>query len=591
MKSTAFRSALLILLAFCLAMAGPAAQVRAQTITVSAGEDKTILLSELLELNGSVQPEGDYSYEWSSPVGPTPVQFSNSTSLNTLAGFSQAGSYVLKLTVKEKIENGKELGSSIVRITVIEPQPVVTKALVVLDSYSTNSDAIYAGSAFDLKINLANIGNTDALGVVATFAGTDFIPQQTGGVRSLDVIEDGSTRSITQPMVASTSLYGAAVGTTTVNLTYSDRNGTAYTESFTVSINLKAPSGPAQPTATPTPTGRAQIVVGGYTTNLDILQPGSIFTLHLDVTNLGNKDAKGVTMVLGGGTIPPGSETGTPVPGGISGSGSDLATFAPLGSSNVVYLGDLPAGGTLTTDNELIVNVTAQPGAYPFKISYIYTDEKDNRLVDDQVITLLVYQLPQVEVSFYATPGFFMVGQPMPLPLQVTNLGKKTAVLGNMRISSPGNDVQNNVALVGALEPGGYFPWDAMLIPNQAGPQEVVVTIAYTDDFNQTREITQTLSIEVEDAPIFDPGMEPGIEPGIGPDGMPIDPGGMPSNGGMPPDTRQNDTFWQKVVRALKGLIGLGSGVEQPTQFPGEMMPEEMPFNGEGRPVVPLPKG
>lgn len=600
MKSTAFRSALLLLLAFCLAMAGPVAQVRAQEETsrsVEAGDNVIVTLPNLLTLEGSVKPTSEAStFLWEATVFQGEVQFSNPDSLSTQVGFSQPGTYILKLTVT--FTNGEELSDN-VQVTVNSPTstpaPAATKALVVLDSYSTNSDSIQAGSSFDLKLNLANVGNTDAIGVVATFAGTDFIPQNTGGVRSLDVIEDGTTRSVTQPMVASTSLYGAAVGTTTVNLSYSDKDGAAYTETFTVSVNLKAFSGVAQPTATPTPAGRAQIVVGGYQSNVDILQPGSMFTLHLDVTNLGNKDAKAVTMVLGGGTIPPGNESGTPVPGGISGSGSDLATFAPLGSSNVVYLGDLPAGGTLTSDSELIVNVTAQPGAYPFKISYIYTDEKDNRLVDDQVITLLVYQLPQVEVSFYATPGMFMVGQPMPLPLQVTNLGKKTAVLGNMRITSPGNDVQNNVALVGALEPGGYFPWDAMLIPNQTGPQEIQIIVAYTDDFNQTREITQTLSIEVEDAPVFDPGMDPnmgpGMEPGIGPDGMPIDPGGMPPFDGMPPETGQNDTLWQKVVRALKGLIGLGSGADQPEQFPGEMMPGDLMPGENVRPAMPAPEG
>jgi len=512
MKPTAFRFALLILLALSLVLTGPAAQVRAQT----------------------------------EPPTDTPTLASGARPVLVVGGYSYG-------------------------------------------------DLVTPGATFDLNLTLKNMGNLDAANVVVTFSGEDFIPLDTGGVVAIPAIagyDQGGKADARQPMLASAALWSKRVGIVTANVTYTDYAGTPYSSSFNITINVSAGSYSAQPTATPTPAGRSQIVVGGYQSDVEILQPGSMFTLSLDVTNLGNKDAKGVTMVLGGGTIPQGNETGTPVPGGISGSGSDLATFAPLGSSNVIYLGDLAAGGTLSTDNELIVNVTAQPGAYPFKISFIYTDEKNNRLVDDQVITLLVYRLPQVEVSFYADPGFFSVGMPMPLPLQVTNLGKNTAVLGNLRITSEGNEVQNNVALVGALEPGGYFPWDAMFIPSQPGTQEVQVVIAYTDDFNQTREITQTLTVEVQDAPMIDPsmdpslnpGMDPGMNPGVGPDGMPID------GGNMPVDVGQTGSLWQKVLRALKGLIGLGSGAEQPEQFPGEMMPEEALPDG-GKPVMPMPKG
>jgi len=45
----------------------------------------------------------------------------------------------------------------------------------------------------------------------------------------------------------------------------------------------------------------------------------------------------------------------------------------------------------MSVSQQLVVNVTAAPGAYTLTLSFVYTDEKGNRLVDDQVITPLVY--------------------------------------------------------------------------------------------------------------------------------------------------------------------------------------------------------
>ena len=141
-------------------------------------------------------------------------------------------------------------------------------------------------------------------------------------------------------------------------------------------------------------------MITGYETDVDPLQPGSIFDLKIDVTNLGKADAKAVTMVLGGG-VSPGDQSGTPQAGGVSGSSGDLTNFAPMGSSNLVFIGDIKQGETISTSGTFVTNVSTQPGVYTLKVSYLYSDAKGNRIVDDQVITLLVFSLPQVEISFY----------------------------------------------------------------------------------------------------------------------------------------------------------------------------------------------
>ncbi|HQL40356.1 MAG TPA: hypothetical protein PKV95_12840, partial [Anaerolineaceae bacterium] len=175
-------------------------------------------------------------------------------------------------------------------------------------------------------------------------------------------------------------------------------------------------------------------------------------------------------------------------------------------------------------------------------------------------------RLPQVEVNFYRDPGIFFSGTPSILPIQVTNLGRGSTVLGNLTISGDNADITNNVSLVGALDPGGYFTLDANIVPFLPGAQDLKVLITYTDDFNQPRTIEQILTINVEEIPTEV----------VNPD--------FPNGGEVIPEP-EPETFWDKVVRFIKGLLGLDSGkpVEEP--IPSEMIPEE-------KEIIPIvPKG
>ncbi len=433
------------------------------------------------------------------------------------------------------------------------------RPLIVIDSTYMDKDSVAPGDSFRLFLSIKNVGRDDAYNLIFTFASGDFLPEDTGGVIAVGALAKGKTREISQAFNVSTALWGKLNGSVPVTLSYTNIDGVPFSETFSLTLPVRGWSGGVSASATPTPTGtalpRAQMVVSGYQTDVDPLQPGSVFNLRLDIRNVGLDTARSLSVVIGGGVS--GDSTsldGTPVPGGGSGSAADVSVFAPLGSSNLQYVGDVTPGGSLNMDFKLIVNVSANPGAYALKLSLVYIDGKGRRIVDDQVITLLVYQIPQVEVSFYRDPGVVMAMQPNSLPLQVVNLGRKSTVLGNMTVTtSSGAELMNNTSLVGTLDAGGYFPLDVMLIPNEPGEVELKVLINYTDDFNQARQIEKTITVTVAEAPPVDMGPTTG-EPGT--DGMPVDPGAM---GGQ-------ETFWDKVVRFFKGLFGLDSGPEQPSE-------------------------
>ena len=288
---------------------------------------------------------------------------------------------------------------------------------------------------------------------------------------------------------------------------------------------------------------------------------------------MGSSDASGVTMVLGGGASSPGSTSGTPQPGGVSGSSGELTNFAPLNSSNLIFVGDLKKDASKTLTQKLIVNTTTLPGVYTLKISFVYTNAKNVQVVDDQMITLLVYSLPQVQVDFYRDPGVISAQTVNVLPLQVTNLGKKSTVLGNMKVSAAGAEITNNVSLVGALDPGGYYTLDANITPDKEGPLDIDVVINYTDDFNQSRTIEQKVHIDVQ------PAMEMTTP---GPDGT-----SMGGKGDTPEISVQSETIWQKIGRFIKGIFGLDSGNNNTgnsssgTEEPAQSVPVKVyPLNG-----------
>jgi hypothetical protein len=450
------------------------------------------------------------------------------------------------------------------------PENSTFRPVLVIQTYSADRE-LRPGSDFSVTIMMTNTGQHNAYNVIFSFTSGDLIARDSGGMAVIPQIVPGETRSVKQSFTAVSTLVSGSVVSVPVAVNYTDQsNGTSYSSSFDLSFNVgKVQSGPALPTVTPTAIMRPQLVISSYSTDVNTLQPGSEFKLKLEIRNLGSANARGVSLVIGGGSGGGTNDQGTPVAGGVTGTGGDFSVFAPLYSSNVIFMGDVRTGEAVQAEQSLIVNVTANPGTYSPKFSFIYMDDKGVRYIDDQVITLLVYSLPMVDINFYQTPGEIYAGQPSPLPLQVTNMGRKSAVLGNMEVTVANADVQNGIAFVGTIDPGGYFPLDAMLTAFEPGPATLNVTINYTDDFNQARSIVKEIPIEVLEMPVMDPGLG-------GPDGM---------GGEEIPVVVEPETFTDKVVRFLKGMVGLDSAVPTPEMsFPVEELPagEGKPSNGGG---------
>ena len=436
------------------------------------------------------------------------------------------------------------------------------RPLVVIDGFDGPGKQITPGKTFNVSIVLSNHGLVQASNVVVSFSSGDFIARGTGGVQAISLLNSGQSSNIGQQLTASDSVMGKTVAYITVNISYTDPSGLGYSTDTSLAFNIASGDtasdggGYAAPSATPTSSKRPQLVIGSYQTDLDPLQPGTKFGLTLNITNVGSTNAKNITMIMGGGSASSSSgENGTAVPGGVSGSSGEFTNFAPIGSSNVQTLGNIPVSDVKQANQNLIVNVSTNPGTYPVKFSFIYTDDIGKSWQDDQVITLLVYRLPILDVNFYRLPDPFTAGIPGILPIQVVNLSRNSTILGSMKVTTSAGELTNESMLIGPLDAGGYFPLDVNFTPNFEGPAEILVTVQYTDDFNQPREFTSKFFVDI--APAFDMGGDPG----------------MNGSGGGFIET-QPETFWQKVVRFFKGLIGLDSGATQPVD---QVQPEIPP--------------
>lgn len=459
-------------------------------------------------------------------------------------------------------------------VTVSTPPPTPTTASIpfsrpqfVVRTTKLAGD-VKTGANVTLKVVIENAGLATAYSTQAAFASTDLVATKTGGIAAIGTVAYDYEVDVSQTFYVSAQIYGQGIIVVDMTLTYYDGAGTSYSDKFTLSVPVNGGtvySGPAAATATPTGVKSSQLVITGYSASVDPLQPGEQFALDLTVQNVGNVKAQRITMIVGGGSSGS-SDGGTPQPGGVSGGTGDFANFAPVGASNVQSLGDLPAGEKTQITQNLIVNVSTNPGAYPMRITFSYLNDKNEVINDEQVITLLVYSLPNVDVSFYRIPDPFFAGQPGALPIQVVNIGKRFAVLGNIKIEAEGGTIENGTGLVGSLEAGGYFTLDSMLIPDQPGTVTLNITIDYLDDFNRPRLITKKLDIEVSEnfveEPMIDPSMEGGGEIFV-----------------------EEETTLHKIFRFIKGLFGLDSSwpVWQPPGGGGQIFEETVPIAPAGK--------
>lgn len=375
---------------------------------------------------------------------------------------------------------------------------------LVVESAQSDPSVLGPGDRFTLTLRIANRGERTATRVAVGPASTDLVvPAEGSNLAALDRIAPGNSVTVTLPLVVGKVTQGGRVGLE-LALTYGDSSGGSYADRQSVGLEVSASLA-----------DRPQLLIAAARTDPSIVAPGDLFTLTLEVRNVGGGDAYRLLLTLGGE------------------GGKELGPFAPREAGNVVFVSRIRAGESTVIQIPLVIDGAAEAKAYGIPVLLAYEDGRGTARSDLQRISLIAQRRPILQIDFYQPVTGVMVGIPFPLPVEVINLGRASVNINTMELESEQLEIQNGSLYVGPLDGGTSASLEATAIAQEPGTAEVVVKVRYLDDFNRLQVVTHTLTVEVQ-APPEPVQQEPAR-----------------------PEERRG--FWDTILRFLRGLLGLGS--------------------------------
>ncbi len=376
---------------------------------------------------------------------------------------------------------------------------------LVIESARTAPAVLRPGDGFSLTLQMANRGNRTATQVAVGAASADLaVPASGSNVVAIEHVGINQVVTATLPLVLGDVTQAGRLSLD-IALDYADYNGGSYSDRQSVGLETSTALADLP-----------QLIVASYRTTPEDPAPGDTLTLTLEVSNVGGGEAQRLTLTLGGE------------------GGSGLEPFAPLDSGNVKFLPRLPAGDTVEVTQRFVVDGGAEAGAYRLPMTLAFDDDRGTRHSDSQLISLLVRRRPHLQIGFYRPMEMATVDVPFELPVEVTNIGRTLVNVSILEVTSQQLEISEGSVYLGPLDGGTSGSLEATAVAQAGGSAKVLVTVHYLDDFEQPQVVTQTLTVEVE-APVETPS-EDGEEP-----------------------QEQEAGFWNKALRFLRGLLGLGS--------------------------------
>jgi len=386
---------------------------------------------------------------------------------------------------------------------------VYAQPQLMIRSAASDPAVLQRGEAFQLNLEIENRGSYSTSRGQLTLNSPDLALPQTGSnVVILQPMTAGQVVQVPLTLTADDQAPGG-FNNLEILLEYADYYGRSYSSTQTIALHIDAASRTS-----------GLVLLETYHTTPELLSPGDLFDLQLTLRNAGQGKIEQLLVTLG------------------DPAGTGIKPFALLGTGNVFFAETLNAGESITLERQVIIEGTADAGAYslPVHIQYEGIDQATTNQV--QVLTLLVRNLPQIQVSFYRPIDLAEVGKTIELPIEIMNIGRTSINISQAEVlATEDQDIQieNGSVFIGSLDGGTSAFLDALGTPLTSGDIQLQLHINYLDDFNQGQVITQTLSLRVESSPELVPGSN----------GLPTEPGESDSQGGL--------------LYFIRGLFGLGS--------------------------------
>ncbi len=276
-------------------------------------------------------PPGTYGIEVSNPVGGTAV------SPNTLTVNAPPGPTLPPPT------DAPTLPPPTLIPTQLPPTLVPGQPSLIVRDFAAIPSVVAPGGPVALTLVLLNQGNRAALGVSVSldFEGK-FFPANGQADIALPDMPPGSSVQITLNALAARD---ASEGPTNVPITtsYRDVEGKTYTSTADLGVEISALNEVAQMTLT------------GYSVEPQTPAPGAPVTVHISMTNTGNKIASRVLLRIAG----------------------ENSILLAGGQGDSRPLGDIAPGDTVEIDLPMVVDPAAESGpqSQPVTISYLEDGE------------------------------------------------------------------------------------------------------------------------------------------------------------------------------------------------------------------------
>lgn len=406
------------------------------------------------------------------------------------------------------------VGVTVIGVVAGQPQLVVERS-------QTQPPTFFPGSEFDLLLTLRNLGDRQARNILVTLAsGEPFAPLGQGNVQRIARLNPDQVITVTLRLVVDREARPGAYNQG-VTLEYDDPAGNRHATKQTIGLVVAAERAE-----------RPLLMVLSYDVSTGSnagqgrgaleLAPGDVFTLDLEVVNVGRQRAHRVLIALGGGQTPSGQGAG----------GTGLGIFAPLESSNVKFIPQLDPEERRSISQRMAVDASAASGIYVLTVAFTYEDATGTSYTSSELISLLVVRRALLRIDLFQPVGEVEVGQEFSIPVEVINVGRNTVNVTTVEVTSEDLEVRDGVLYIGPLDPGTSGTLDARAVATRAGEARATVTVRYIDDFGREQLVARELTFQVEQPPLVElPDLteEPGEE-----------------------------SFLSRVWRFIRALLGLG---------------------------------
>ncbi len=277
----------------------------------------------------------------------------------------------------------------------------------------------------------------------------------------------------------------------------------------------RAEAAPSKPT----------ILISQFTTKPAPIVPGEAFTLNFELENVGDRDARKVSIVI---RDQQGNESIGEMEQALT---EESQIFSPVESGNMLYIPKIPEGEKVDASIRMMAPGDIKPGLYNLDIMIEYGDTGRATYQVSQRIGLVVSQEDSLKVVSLQVPSELMVGDEASLSAEIVNLGN--APLRGIKVEVEGDlEMEEPSLYFGTFEAGDFDEYSSRFSVENPGTKQGKVIVSYYDPFNKVQRVEEEFSIRVK-------GPESPAEPEAG-----------KAKGG----------FWDSLLSFLKSLVGLGGG-------------------------------